>query len=161
MASQEALAPAVRLERLLVAARPRLVRALLAVRDVTGAEDAAAEAIAWGWEHGERILHIDNPVGYLYRVALTRSTPRKVPLMPRVVPATMPDVEPGLVPAMMALPERQRIAVWLVHACDWSYSEVAEALDITRSTVGTHVTRALEALRAALAHSDDQPRERS
>ena len=142
------------LEDLLVAARPRLVRALLAVRGVAGAEDAASEAIAWGWEHGDRIIDIENPVGYLYRVALTRSEARKTPILPRVPPALMPEVEPGLVPALMALPERQRAAVWLVHACEWSYSEVAEALEIGTSTVGTHVTRALAALREALEGDD-------
>jgi len=139
-----------RLESVLVGARPRLVRALLAVRGVDGAEDAAAEAIAWGWEHGARIIDLENPVGYLYRVALTRSSERMQPVLPPVEPATMRDIEPALVPALLALPERQRAAVWLVHACDWTYSEVADALDIGRSTVGTHVTQALESLRKSL-----------
>lgn len=141
------------LERLLVEARPRLVRALLAVRGIDGAEDAAAEAIAWGWEHSERLVNLQNPIGYLYRVALTRSTARKHPTLPSVEPASMPEVEPGLVPALLRLPERQRAAVWLVHACDWSYTEVAEALDIGRSTVGTHVSRGLASLREQLAEN--------
>lgn len=143
----------VRLERLLVAARPQLVRALLAVRGSAGAEDAAAEAIAWGWEHGSRIVDLEFPVGYLYRVALTRSTPKKVPRLPPVQPGRMPEVEPGLVPALLELPERQRAAVWLVHACGWRHREVADALEISPSTVATHVTRALEALRSALNHA--------
>jgi len=95
---------------------------------------------------------MDNPAGYLYRVALTRSTPRKQPKLPPVDPARLPLVEPALVPALLRLPERQRAAVWLVHACDWTYAEVAEALGVGTSTVGTHVARGLEALRDALGH---------
>jgi len=66
----------------------------------------------------------------------------------------MPDVEPQLVPALMRLPERQRAAVWLVHACGWSYGDVAEGLGIGTSTVGTHVTRALGSLRRSLTGSE-------
>ncbi|MEM7095730.1 MAG: sigma-70 family RNA polymerase sigma factor [Actinomycetota bacterium] len=138
------------LQAVLSTARPRLVRALIAVRGIDGAEDAAAEAIAWGWEHQDRLLPLDDPIAYLYRVALTRSVGRKRPVLPPVEPARMPDVEPGLVPALLELPERQRAAVWLVHACGWRHREVAVALDISPSTVATHVTRGLEALRIAL-----------
>lgn len=145
------------LERLLIDARPRLVRALYAVRGHDGAPDAADEAIAWGWEHGEKLLAMENPVGYLYRVALTRSAPRKRPTLPPVEPSRLPEVEPGLVPALLDLPERQRCAVWLVHACEWTPAEVAEALGIARTTVGNHVARGMSALRLSLGHetSDD------
>lgn len=138
------------LEAMLVQARPRLERALIAVRGVGGAEEAAAEAIAWGWEHGDRLVGMDNALGYLYRVALTRSAPRKAPPLPAVEPTTMPEVEPALVPALLELPERQRASVWLVHACGWSHGDVAAALDISSSTVSTHVARALESLRISL-----------
>lgn len=147
--------PAADIEQLLVASRPRLVRALLAVRGHHDAADAADEAIVWGWENADRLLAMDNPTGYLYRVALTRSTPRKSPDLPAVDRARIPDVEPGLIPALVALPERQRASVWLVHACDWTYAEVAEALQIGTSTVGTHVTRGLDALRVALGHEPE------
>lgn len=140
------------LERLLIDARPRLVRALYAIRGHDGARDAANEAIAWGWEHGEKLLPMENPIGYLYRVALTRSTPRKRPHLPPVEPSRLPAVEPGLVPALLDLPERQRCAVWLVHACEWTHAEVAEALGIARTTVGNHVARGMASLRTALGH---------
>ena len=55
-----------------------------------------------------------------------------------------------LVPALLALPLTQRTAVWLVHACGWPYSEVAEALGTSRSMVGNHVSRGLETLRRRL-----------
>ena len=132
-------------------ARPRLWRAFLACRGVDGADDAVSEALAWAWEHRSRLDSMKNPVGYLYRVGLTRSSPGDRPVwLPAAAEVHLPEVEPALIPALLALSEQQRSAVWLVHACGWSYGEVAEALDIGRSTVGTHVTRALSALRRDL-----------
>ena len=140
-------------EQLLVEAQPRLERALIAQRGVDGAKDAAAEAIAWGLANTTRLGEMTNPIGYLYRVAVTRSVPRRQPLLPPVDATRLPEVEPGLVPALLALPERQRVSVWLVHACEWSYHEVADALGIGTSTVGTHVGRGLDSLRDALGHN--------
>lgn len=146
------------LEQLLAEARRRLWRAYVAVRGVDGADEAVAEALAWACEHPDRVAGLENPVGYLYRVGLTRTAPRRVPDLPRPEAVLLPDVEPGLVPALQRLPEQQRTAVWLVHACGWSYADVADALGVGRSTVGTHVTRGLTALRAALGAMDDDER---
>lgn len=138
-------------EELLAEARPRLWRAYVGVRGVDGADDAAAEALAWGWEHQERLQAMQNPIGYLYRVGLTRSTPRRSPMeLPTAEDVGIPDIEPELMPALLQLTENQRAAVWLVHACGWSYADVGQALKMGRSTVGTHVARALEALRLQL-----------
>jgi len=149
------LAPAnpdeeVDLEDTLVLARPKLVRALIGARGVRGAEGAAAEAITWALEHPERARNLEQPVAYLYRVALTRTAAKKRPDLPPVEPQRLPEVEPALIPALLELPERQRVVVWLVHACDWRYAEVATALGISKSAVGTHSSRALESLRSSL-----------
>ena len=40
------------------AVRPRLIRALLAVRGVDGAQDAASEAILWAWDHTDRLTEM-------------------------------------------------------------------------------------------------------
>ena len=139
------------LARFLNDARPQLVRALLAARGVDDAEDAASEAMVWAVEHQDELATLTNPIGYLYRVAQTRSAPRKrPPNLPQPQPALLPEVEPGLVPALLDLPETQRSAVWLVHACGWTYAEVAEALGVGLSTVGTHVSRGLASLRSAI-----------
>lgn len=135
-------------------AQRRLVRALLPLRGIHGAQDAASEGVVWALDNRDRLTELDNPVGYLYRVALRRSIPRQVPRLPLPDAVTLPDVEPQLVPALMRLPERQRAAVWLVHACGWSYGDVAEGLGIGTSTVGTHVTRALDSLRRSMTGSE-------
>ncbi len=141
---------------LLAEARPRLWRAFVVVRGTDGADEATAEALAWGWENADRVLNLGNPVGYLYRVGLTRSALRPPPkYLPDPVELGIPEVEPKLIPALLELSELQRSAVWLVHACGWPYADVAAALGIGRSTVGTHVTRALTALRNKLEVGQD------
>ena len=39
---------------------------------------------------------------------------------------------------MAQLPERQRVVVWLLHSSDWSMNEVAEFLEISKSSVQRH-----------------------
>jgi DNA-directed RNA polymerase specialized sigma24 family protein len=129
---------------------PRLRRALVGCRGVEGAQEATAEALAYAWEHRGRVLAMENPAGYLYRVGQSRTKARRRPTLPAPEDLRLPDVEPALIPALLALPEQQRTAVWLVHACTWTYAEAAEAMAISRSAIGTHVSRALDALRAAL-----------
>lgn len=144
-------------QRILTEARPRLWKAFVAVRGDDGADDAVSEALAWGWEHRERLVAMDNPIGYLYRVGLSRSaknvaTSRSATyeMLPEPAEIGLPLIEPGLIPALLSLPERQRYAVWLVHGCGWTHAETADALDIARSTVGTHISRAMTNLRQKL-----------
>ena len=61
----------------------------------------------------------------------------------------------GSPPSLAALSERQRAAVVLVHGCGWSYSEVARAIGVTKSSVGTHVARAMQQLRTSLGADHD------
>jgi DNA-directed RNA polymerase specialized sigma24 family protein len=131
-------------------ARPRLARAFGGCRG-DDAPDAVAEALAYAWEHWEEIAAMDNPLGYLFRVGQSRTRlRRRARGLPPPADVGVPEVEPALVPALLALPERQRTAVWLVHACEWRYAEVAEALGTSVSMVGNHVSRGVAALRKAL-----------
>ena len=129
---------------------PRLVRALVPVLGTTDAADGAAEALAYAFEHWSTLREMDNPAGYLYRVGRSRVRRRRSPQLPLPSSLGVPDVEPGLIPALASLPETQRTAVWLVHACQWRYAEVAEAMGTSVSMVGNHVTRGLDALRRRL-----------
>jgi DNA-directed RNA polymerase specialized sigma24 family protein len=131
-------------------ARPRLIRAYVPTKGVDGAADAVAEALAYAFERWDEVRELANPVGYLYRVGQSRTRARKAPPLPLPASVGLPDIEPRLVPALMALPQTQRTAVWLVHACQWRYSEVAEAMGTSVSMVGNHVSRALAQLREHL-----------
>lgn len=133
-------------------AGPRLHRALEAAFGRDLGREATAEALAYGWEHWERLRVMENPVGYLYRVGRSRARSLRTPL--RVFPAVdatqWPWVEPGLPAALRRLSDRQRTAVVLIHSFRWTHSEVAELLSISRGAVQTHERRALAKLRTAL-----------
>ena len=115
--------------------------------------EAAAEALAYGWEHWVRISDMDNPVGYLFRVG--QRSGRRMRFRQRVVfPAVASErfhwVEPGLPAAMPGLSEQQRIVVLLLFGYEWSMSEVAELLGVTKATVQSDSDRALAKLRRKL-----------
>jgi DNA-directed RNA polymerase specialized sigma24 family protein len=141
-------------ERFFREVEPRLRRAFVGTHGVEAARDAAAEAMAWAWEFWERVQTMDAPAGYLFRVGQSKARRRKVPSLPAVESLNLPDVEPRLIPALRGLPARQRTAVWLVHACQWRQAEVAEAMGVSASAVGTHVSRGLERLRATFEVTD-------
>lgn len=128
---------------------PRLRRALTAVFGAEVGRDAAAEALAYGWEHWDRVEGMANPAGYLYRVGRDRGrrmAPRN--LVGHVAPSSDREVwvEPRLKGAMASLSERQRVVVALLHAFEWSMSEVAELLGVSKSAVQSYNRRAMRKL---------------
>ena len=134
---------------------PQLRRALSGHLPQDQVADAVAEAFAYAWQHWERVSEMDNAAGYLFRVAQSKSRRRKDGFLPWADDDRVPDSEPSLIPALLSLSPSQARAVWLVHGCGWSHAEAAVALGITTSTVSTHVSRALEHLRARLGVTDD------
>jgi DNA-directed RNA polymerase specialized sigma24 family protein len=136
-------------------AEPRLRRALVAAYGLERGREAAAEALAYGWEHWGQVRDLHNPVGYLYRVGQSRTRPRKRPVV-FDIPAQTSDVwiEPELGRALAELSERQRLAVILVHGFGWQFAEVAQVTGIKVPTVQTHAERGLIRLRRALEVHD-------
>jgi len=128
----------------------RLRVALTAVFGQEGGRDAAAESLAYAWEHWDDISGMDNPVGYLYRVGRASQRRRKEHRWVPVPVYPMPNVEPGLPSAIDKLSERQRLAVVLVHAYGWDRVEVADLARISVSSVDTHLSRGLSRLRSSL-----------
>jgi DNA-directed RNA polymerase specialized sigma24 family protein len=136
-------------------AEPRLRQAYVGAYGVDRASEAAAEALAYAWQHWDRVSMMESPVGYLYRVGQSRTRPRRPVVLPPPDEVGLPDVEPRLLPALLRLPDRQRTAVWLVYACQWRHREAAEAMGISTSAVSTHVSRALGHLRQLLEVDGD------
>jgi DNA-directed RNA polymerase specialized sigma24 family protein len=129
---------------------PRLRQALVALCGTDRARDAVADGLAYAWQHWERVRAMDNPAGYVYRVARSRTRPRRTRAVFPEAAAGMPDVEPGLPDALAGLPERQRVAVLLVHGWDWRHEDVAEVMGVSVSTVRNHLARGLDRLRTEL-----------
>ena len=132
---------------------PRLRGALTAALGAEVGREACAEALAYGWEHWDRVAVMDNPAGYLYRVGRGRGrrmrTRRRIPFSP--VSVDSPGwFEPGLAAALARLPERQRVVVSLLHGYGWSMAEVAGLLGVGKSTVQSYDERAMTRLRRRL-----------
>lgn len=137
---------------------PRLRAGLVAAYGPDVGIDAASDALAWGWEHWDRLSAMENPAGYLYRVGQTaaRRSRRPQGFLPMPSSMSIPDVEPGLATGLEKLTEQQRVVVLLVHGFDWSQAEVAELLEVTPSTVHATLARALNHLKRHLeVESDD------
>ncbi|WP_436796277.1 RNA polymerase sigma factor [Actinospongicola halichondriae] len=126
---------------------PRLRAALVARYGPERGRDAAAAALAWAWEHRDRLVTIENPVGYLFRVGQSKARRRRQGWLPAALVDDVTTVEPALGGAIAALPTCQRTIVVLVHGYGWSLAEVAELLDIAKSTVQTHLERGIARLR--------------
>ena len=134
-------------------AEPKLRHALISAYGRQEGWEAVAEALAYAWEHWDRIQAMENPIGYLYRVGRTRG--RWGFRRPRVVhelnpTSDLPWIEPALPAALQRLSNRQRTAVMLIKGYGWTYQEVADLTGISVSSVQNHVERALAKLRADL-----------
>lgn len=115
--------------------------------------EATSEALAYAWEHWDRVEQMENPIGYLYRVGQSRVRRfrwRRAPIAPLPPPAAEVWIEPALLAGLEALSAYQRVSVVLVDGFNWTQNEVAELLGISRSSVQKHRERALSKLRDAL-----------
>ena len=137
----------------------RVRLALIAVFGPDTGAEATSEALAYGWQHWERVSVMENPTGYLYAVG--RNWARRHARRRSELPAALPTergsdvwVEPGLPAALEALSGKQRSAVILVHGYGWTLEEATAVLGVGRSTVQKHVNRGLARLRRSLGVSD-------
>ena len=142
-----------RFRQFVIEAEERLSIALAAAYGPDLGSEATAEALAYLWEHRERLMAMENPIGYLYRVGQTRAR-RFFRSRRRVVPdpplGSTAEIEPGLIPALRRLSLRQRQAVVLVHGYGYTQQEVADMLGISRSSAQQHLDRGLGRLRNTL-----------
>lgn len=138
-------------------AEPRLRRALTAAVGFEAGKEAAAEALAYGWEHWERVAGMENPVGYLYRVGRSKARNRRkpLPLLGPAAAAPEPWCEPGLEAALEGLSDRQRVAVMMVHGFGYTPTETGVVLGVKAGTVSKHAERGLQKIRARLEGGRD------
>ena len=96
---------------------------------------------------------MDNPAGYLFRIGQNKA--RDMAGRSRwssrdEVVFEEPWAEPAFGQAWSALSDRQRTVVGLVYGFDWSLSEVADLLGVSKGTVQTFEKRAMKKLRRDL-----------
>lgn len=153
--SEETLLPATKSDlftELVREVEPRLHAALIALMGTDTAREATADALLWAWENWDRVENMENPGGYLYRVARTKARKlfRSPPALPAAVTADMPWIEPKLPDAVAQLPDSQRVVVVMVHALGWTQAEVARFLGMSHGSVQKHAERGLAKLRRSL-----------
>lgn len=140
-----------------------LSRALIGAFGPEIGRDAALDALAWGWEHWDRLAWMKNPSGYLFRVgqsAARRSIRRTERIdvsaledLDRIHHDQLTDVE--LNNAIEQLSPRQRAAVVLVVGHGVPLREAASSLGCSVSSLRNHVDRGLRHLREQLGVTDD------
>ncbi len=129
---------------------PRLRRAFVAAYGSHRGREATAEALAFAWEHWDRLSNVENVPGYLFRVGQSRTRNRRRELRFVLEQSTEPTYEPGLLPALKSLTPRQRTAVVLIHGFGWTLREVAELTGTKVTTIQNHLERGLTKLRRQL-----------
>lgn len=131
---------------------PRLSYAFAAAYGPEVGAEVTAEALAWAWEHWDRVETMGNAAGYLYRVGHSKARWYHRPrvLFPQAVPSEAGGLAPELPDALEQLTKQQRVTVVLVHGLGYSEREVADLLGLSRWSVRTHANRGLARLRSAL-----------
>ena len=132
----------------------RLRRALVGRYGLQLGTDLHADVMARAWEDWSRIGAMENPVGYLWRVAESDSRRYQRWALRSRFPDWIPEVptiaDHDLLLSLGSLTPDQRVAVVMVHAHKASYKEVAELLDVPVTTVTNLVHRGLARLRKDL-----------
>ena len=146
-------------EEFVVGAEARLRIALIARYGPPDGRTAALDALSWAWENWDRVQTMANPVGYLYRVGQTAARRQRVRPIP-IDAATfqhhgIPEINLELISALGRLSAQQRTVVMLVHAFGWTIRDLARMLELTPSTIQTHLERGLERLRDQLNERHD------
>jgi DNA-directed RNA polymerase specialized sigma24 family protein len=139
----------------------RLRRILTARYGVETGGDIHAETMAWAWQNWAKLREMDNPAGYLYRVAQSSARPHHRWLRRMSFPANMPerwhlDQDSTLFDSLRSLSEAQRISVLMVHGHGETYADVAEVLGCSVAAVTNHVHRGLATLRRQLEGEVDE-----
>jgi RNA polymerase sigma factor (sigma-70 family) len=133
----------------------RLRRVLVAQLGVHVGNDVCSDALAYAWEHWDRLASMENPTGYLYRVA--RSAARRhrrwrdrpgLPTQPAHDETSAVTTDLGA--ALARLRPHQRTCVVMVHVYGWTYRETADALGMTPDSVRNHLHRGMQRLRELL-----------
>lgn len=121
------------------------------------AREAVDEAMTRAYQRWTTVSTYSNAPGWVYRVALNwaRSRLRKqkredLSDVPPEQPVHQPLPDPDVEAALRDLPLEARSLVVLRHLLDWSYEEIAAALDMPVGTAKSRLHRVMNELRQTL-----------
>jgi RNA polymerase sigma-70 factor (ECF subfamily) len=151
--------PLTQVEELFGLEYARLVRALGVAFDPEAAADAVQEAFIEADRRWRRVSMLDDPAGWVRRVALNRlRNRRRIQLRRAEIAATIRPIERDdltdecldLRDAIDALPTRMRLVVCLHYLGGFTVVEVGEALAVSPGTVKSTLHDARARLRTSL-----------
>ena len=133
----------------------------LVTRNRHEAEEIAQEAFVKVWERWDRIQEMDDPTGYLFRIAMNvwRSRGRRAALAIRRAVHIEPREDDGIaeaesrdavVRALAPLTPRQRAALVLTDLLGLTSEEAAHALGVRASTVRVLAKRGRDVLKETI-----------
>jgi len=155
------------LESLFRAHHGRLVRALtVACGDEQRAADAVQQAFIKAHMRWRSIMHYDDPVGWIRRVAINqlrddhRSDVRKRRALERLAsqpPAESPAPQTdGAADLLANLPRQQRLSLALYYVDGLPIADIATTLHISEGTVKFHLHQGRKSLRAQAEETDHE-----
>ena len=142
----------------------RLVRSLGVAEGHEEAGEAVQEAFVRAERRWARVASLDDPAGWLRRVAVNRlanarrdrrGRPELLAAVRPPDPADLGPVDLDLLTAVRALPAQQRRCLCLHHIGGYPVEDVGTALEIAPETVKAHLHDGSAALRRALEGSND------
>jgi RNA polymerase sigma factor (sigma-70 family) len=150
--------PAASFEEFFAAERARLFGALVVMtNDRAEAEEILQDAFLTVWERWERVAAMEEPVGFLYRIAMNLFRKRlrraavavrkAVHLLPRGDELADVEIRDEAVRLLERLTPRERAALVVTAYLGYSSEEAGELLGIRASTVRVLTNRARAALR--------------
>jgi RNA polymerase sigma factor (sigma-70 family) len=132
----------------------------LVTRNRAEAEEVAQDAFLAVWERWDRVARMDEPAGYLYRVAMNtaRKRFRRATIAARLRVARRDEADPidavddrtTVGAALRALTPRQRLAVVLTELLDLSSRDAAAVMRVRESTVRALAAQGRAAMRSTI-----------
>ena len=142
--------------------RERYVGYRNALATITGSSDSARDAVNEGFARALRSrseFRGGSLAAWVWRITLNaahdqRRHDRRAVLNGSLDPTPLhPERHPEVAEAIKQLPPRRRLIVFLRYFADFTYEEIAEALEVSAGTVAATLSEARAALRAPLEGS--------
>jgi RNA polymerase sigma-70 factor (ECF subfamily) len=114
------------------------------------ARDAVQEAFAVALRERRTLRRRESLAPWVwriaYRLALRERTRTRDSELPEDVSILDPERDPALAAAIRSLAPRRRVVVFLRYFADFTYAEIAEALELSEGTVAATLAQARAAL---------------
>ena len=130
--------------------------------DYESARDAVQEGFARAYRSRKQFRGDGSLQGWVWRIVLRTALEQRrkdspVELGEAVANLVEPERDPALAEALLDLPSRRRLMVFLRYFADLDYAAIAEACEVTEGTVAASLSQARRALATILDEQGVRP----